>query len=506
MTDLYANFLLGIETIFSFQNLMYCFLGVTLGTIVGIIPGIGAITAISMLFPITYYLDPLAALVMLAGIYYGATYGGSTASILLNLPGTPSTAVTALDGYPMAKSGRAGVALFLTTIASFTGGSAGIVMLMLFSPIIIEFALQFGPAEYFSLILLGLVAASAIATTSVIKGIAMVVLGLFFGAIGTDIYTGAQRFTFGIPGLMDGVSLVALAMGLFGVAEVVFSVKHLTRKEADVSDKIGTGRILPTKSDMRRSWMPMMRGIGIGSFFGALPGTGPTVAAFISYAVEKKVSRDPSQFGKGAIEGIMGPESANNAADQTAFIPTLTLGIPGSATMALMLGVMIIHGIQPGPRLIADHKELFWGLVVSFWIGNFILLFMNTIMIRYFVKIILIPYDILYPCILLFVCVGVLSINNNPFDVYLVLFFGVLGYFMRLLDFPAAPLLLGFVLGPMLEEYFRRAMILSRGSFYIFVSSPLSATFLLITVGLLLLGLRSKMGERNTRREATTRT
>lgn len=486
ITGLYDNLALGLATAVSLNNLLYCIIGVTLGTFIGVIPGFGTLAAMSMLFPITYHLDPTAAVIMLAGIWYGTTYGGSTASILLNLPGTPANAVTCLDGFPMAKQGRAGVALFMTTLASFFGASVGIILMMLLSPMIVAFALKFGPAEYFSMMVLGLVAASVISDGSAVKGIAMVVLGLLLGTVGSDIETGETRYAFGIPELMDGVSLVALAMGLFGIAEIVGSIRTV---ETAKIGKITTRSMLPTRDDMRRSWMPMVRGSSIGSFFGILPGTGPTVAAFMAYALEKKIAKDPSRFGKGAIEGIMAPETANNATDQTSFIPTMTLGIPGTAAMALILGVLMVHGITPGPQLIVKNPDLFWGLVMSFWIGNILLVILNVPLIGLWVRVLTIPYHILYPTIIMFVCIGVYTVNNSPFDVLTVIAFGALGYAMRVCDFPAAPLLLGFVLGPLMEENFRRAMLIARGSFDTFISRPLSLSFLLVTAALLAWGL-----------------
>lgn len=483
MTDLIANFSLGLSTALSLENLIYCVIGVTLGTVIGVIPGIGALAAISMLFPITFYLEPIAALVMLGGIYYGTSYGGSTASILLNMPGTPSNAVTCLDGYPMTKQGRAGIALLMTTVASFVGGSIGIILMMLFSPLIVQFAMEFGSSEYFSLMLMGLVAACVISVGSPIKGICMVVVGILIGLVGMDLYTGATRFTFGTLELMEGVSLVALAMGLFGVAEVVASIRHTNTGE--INKTISMRSMIPTRDDVRRSWLPVLRGTGVGSFFGMLPGTGGSVAAFMSYAVEVRSAKDPSRFGKGAIEGIMAPEAANNAADQTSFIPTLTLGIPGSAPMALILGVLLVHGITPGPQLMSTRPELFWGLVMSFWIGNILLVILNLPLIGIWVRILTIPYHILYPAILMFVCIGVFSVNNSAFDVLTVIVFGMMGYAMRILGFPPAPLLLGFVLGPMLEDHFRRAMILSRGSFDVFVTQPISLFFVIVTAVLI---------------------
>jgi putative tricarboxylic transport membrane protein len=482
--ELLANLALGFDTAFSAQNLLYCFLGVFLGTFIGVLPGIGSLATIALLLPITFHLPSTSALIMLAGIYYGSVYGGSTASILLNLPGTPSTAVTCLDGYPMSRQGRAGVALFGTTIASFFGASFGIIILTLFAPAIAEFALRFGPAEYFAMMLLGLIAASTLSSGSPAKGIAMVVLGLILGIVGTDVNSGVLRFTFGIPELSDGFSLVAIAMGLFGVSEVIASIDRM-RRGGIPTQKIGFRDMWPTRDDWRRSWFPMMRGTGVGAFFGALPGAGGTIAAFMSYAIEKKVADDPSRFGKGAIEGIMGPEAANNAACNTAFIPTLTLGIPGDVVMALMLGALMIHGIAPGPQLMMEHPHLFWGLIASFWIGNVLLVLLNIPLIGIWVKFLQIPYYILYPGILLFVCLGVYSVNNNVFDIYMVVFFGALGYLMLLLQMEPAPLVLGYVLGPLMEENLRRAMLLSRGDALVFFQRPISAA-LMITTFLLL--------------------
>ncbi|AEQ52374.1 tripartite tricarboxylate transporter permease [Pelagibacterium halotolerans] len=481
--DMLANLALGLQTAFTPVNLLYCFLGVFLGTFIGVLPGIGSLAAVSMLLPITFYIEPTTALVMLAGVYYGAEYGGSTASILLNLPGTPSSAVTCLDGYPMAQKGRAGVALFITTIASFVGGSIGILLLMAFSPLLSQVALAFGPAEYFALMALGLIAAAGVTQNSPLKGIAMVVLGLVLGSVGADVNTGITRYTFGLIELYDGISLVALAMGLFGVAEIIASIRDGDRKL--MSDKITLRSMLPAKGEGRQVALPILRGAGIGSFFGALPGAGQSIASFIGYAVEKKVAKDPSRFGKGAIEGLASPESANNAAVQTAFIPTLTLGIPGSATMALMLGALLIHGITPGPGLMANNPDIFWGLVMSFWIGNIMLLILNIPLIGIWVRLLKIPYQYLYPAILVLICIGVYALNYSLFEVGMVLGFGALGYAMRLLRFEPAPLLIGFVLGPMMEENLRRAMLLARGDPMVLVSRPISGTLLAITLVLL---------------------
>ena len=478
------NLSIGLTTALTLSNLFYCFIGVLLGTLVGVLPGIGALAAISLLLPITFHLDATSAIVMLAGVFYGASYGGSTASILLNLPGTPSAAVACLDGYPMARKGRAGVALLMTTIASFVGGSIGIVIMMLMSPLIVDAALQFGPAEYFSMMVLGLVAASTISSGSAVKGIAMVVFGILLGTAGSDIETGAARFAFDIPELYDGVSLVVVAMGLFGISEVIASIRTIRYGEVD-SKSITFRSMIPTRDEVGRSWMPMLRGTSLGSFFGALPGTGGVIASFMAYAVEKKIARDPSRFGKGAIEGIAAPEAANNAADQTAFIPTMTLGIPGNVTMALLLGALTIHGIVPGPQLMTKHPDMFWGLIMSFWIGNVLLVILNIPLIGIWIRLLVVPYHLLYPTILMFVCIGVYSINNSPFDVVLVMVFGALGYAMRLFGFQPAPLLLGFVLGPLMEENLRRTLLISRGDFMVFFERPISATVMAITFALL---------------------
>ncbi|WP_439578600.1 tripartite tricarboxylate transporter permease [Elioraea sp.] len=478
--DLIDNLALGFATALSPTTLFWCFVGVTLGTFIGVLPGVGALATVSMLLPLTFHLDATTALVMLAGIYYGAQYGGSTASILLNLPGTPSAAVTCLDGYPMAKQGRAGVALAMTTVASFFGSCVAILIIANFAAPLAEMALRFGPAEYFSMMVLGLLAASTLAQGSPFKGVAIVVVGLLFGIVGTDVNTGMQRFTFGIPDLFDGLNLVAVAMGLFGVSEVIANIGKVRALSGDTG-KITLRSLIPTRDDVRRSWFPMIRGSGVGAFFGILPGTGASIAAFMSYAVEKRVAKDPSRFGKGAIEGIMAPESANNSAAQSAFIPTLTLGIPGDAVMALMLGALMIHGIAPGPRVVVEHPELFWGLIASFWIGNVLLVILNLPLVGIWVKMLQIPYRVLYPSILLFICIGVYSINNNAFDVLLVVVFGFLGYGMMIMGFEPAPLLLGYILGPLMEEHLRRALLLSRGDMTVFLTRPISAGFLTAT-------------------------
>lgn len=481
--DLLDSLILGFYSAMRPEILMYCFFGVFLGTVVGVLPGIGPLAAISLLLPITYHIEPTAAIVMLAGVYYGAEYGGSTASILLNLPGTAANAVTCLDGHPMAKQGRAGVALFMVTAASLVGGISGVVAMILFSPTIVEIGLSFGPAEYFSLMVLGLVAASTMSSGSPLKGLASVVLGLLLGTFGTDINSGIPRFDFNIPEMMDGISLVALAMGLFGISEIVNSIP--LSRGSKITEKITLRSMLPKAKDYADSAMPIVRGSGIGGFFGALPGTGASVAAFVSYAVEKKVAKDPSIFGKGAIQGIAAPEAANNAAAQTAFIPTLTLGIPGSATMAMMLGALIIHGIQPGPMLMAEQPDLFWGLIISFLIGNIMLVILNIPLIGMWVRLLNIPYRYLYPAILVFIMMGVYSVNNNVFDVYLIAIVGFIGYGLMLLRFESAPLLLGFILGPLMEENLRRALLLSRGNLSTFIDRPISMWILVVTAVIL---------------------
>lgn len=478
------NLGIGFDTALSPSNLLFCFIGVFVGTVVGVLPGVGTLAALSMLLPLTFYLDPTGALIMLAGIWYGALYGGSTAAILLNLPGTPASAVTAIDGYPMARKGQAGVALFMTTIASFIGATVGVLLTMLFAPIIAKYALSFGSADYFALMLLGLVAASTMSGGALTKSLAMVAVGLLVGTVGMDMYTGERRFTFGFINLADGIGISALAMGIFGVSEVIASIRAKDRYVFD-RKSLTFRSMLPKIADIKKSILPMARGSGIGAFFGVLPGTGPTLAAFIAYAAEKRISRTPERFGEGAIEGITAPESANNAADQTAFIPTMTLGIPGSATMAIMLGALMIQGISPGPLLMTNEPQLFWGLIVSFWIGNIFLLVLNIPFIGLWVRLLMIPYQWLYPAILLFVCIGVFSVSNSVFDIWVLIVFGVFGYIMRLSDLPAAPLLLGFVLGPLMETNFRRAMILSQGELSVFFERPISATVMVATAALL---------------------
>jgi putative tricarboxylic transport membrane protein len=488
--DVFSNLTLGFQTALSWEALLFCFIGVTVGTLVGVLPGIGALAAISMCLPLTFYLEPTVALIMLAGIFYGAQYGSSTAAILLNIPGTATAAATCLDGYPMTRQGRAGVALFLTTISSFLGGSFAIIVMMMFAPALADFAVRFTSAEYFSIMLLALVAASTLSVGSPLKGIAMLIAGLALGLVGMDRNTGQMRFTFGYFELAGGLSLVAVAMGIFGIAEILKNVG--IRQDLVVDRKTITLRsLIPTRADLRQSLLPAGRASVLGSAIGILPGTGPTLAAFMAYALEKRIAKDPSRFGKGAVEGISAPEAANNASVQAAFIPTLSLGIPGDAVMAVLIGALMIHGIAPGPLFVSEQPAMFWGLIASFWIGNLLLLILNIPLIGLWVRLLTIPYRILYPSMLLFICIGVYSVNNNVFDVYIALGFGVLGYFMLVFGFPAAPLLLGFILGPLMEEHLRRTLTISRGDLSIFIQRPFSAAFLAVTLVLLLLTVNS---------------
>jgi len=483
--DLLSGLALGIETAITGEALLFCLIGVSVGMFIGVLPGIGPLAAVAMTLPITYHLEPMSALIMLAGIFYGAQYGGSTASILLNLPGTSTTAVTALDGYPMTQQGRAGPALFITTLTSFFGGCFAIVLLMSFAPALGKMALKFSSAEYFSIMLLGLVAAATMALGSPLKGLVSVVAGLLLSMVGMDPTSGEIRYSFGILNLQDGLNLVAMAMGLFGVAEILKNAGK--GRDTSTVQKVRMRDLMPTRTDMSQCWRPAIRGAGIGSFVGILPGAGPTLAAFLAYAIEKRVSRTPERFGRGAVEGISAPEAANNASTQAAFIPTLALGIPGDAGMAVLLGAMMIHGITPRPEFFTTNADLFWGLVISFWVGNFLLLLLNIPLIGLWVRILTVPQRLLFPVIVFFICVGVYSVNNNPFDVLTVIVFGLIGYVMNMYQYPTAPLLMGFILGPMIEQHFRRALLFSRGDITTFIDRPISAAFLAATLGLVLL-------------------
>ncbi len=495
--DLLSNLSLGFETAFTLQNLAYCFIGCVLGTLIGVLPGLGPIATIAMLLPATYALPPIAALIMLAGIYYGAQYGGSTTAILINIPGESSSVVTAIDGYQMARNGRAGVALFTAGMGSFFAGCVATLVLAAFAAPLSELAFKFGPAEYFSLMVLGLIGAVVLASGSLIKAIAMIVLGLLLGLVGTDVNSGTARYSFDIPQLTDGLGFVAVAMGVFGFAEIMLNLEQKEKRETFLKK---VTNLWPSKADFKRMIAPILRGTLLGSVLGILPGGGAALASFGAYSLEKKVSKYSAEFGKGAIEGVAAPESANNAAAQTSFIPLLTLGIPPNAVMALMVGAMTIHNIQPGPQVMTSNPALFWGLIASMWIGNLMLIILNLPMIGVWVKLLTIPYRHLYPAILVFCCIGVYSVNNTTFDIYLTAGFGIIGYLFNKLECEAPPLLLGFVLGPMMEENFRRALLLSRGDFTVFVTRPLSAS--LLFVALILVALVSVPAFKKTREEA----
>ncbi|WP_421831582.1 tripartite tricarboxylate transporter permease [Limnobacter sp.] len=475
--ELLANLSIGLETAFTINNLLFCLIGVFLGTAIGVLPGLGPTATIAMLLPITFGLPPVSSLIMLSGIYYGAQYGGSTTAILVNLPGESSSVVTALDGYQMARQGKAGKALATAAIGSFVAGTFATVLLALFAPPLAEIALQFGAAEYFSLMVVGLVASVVLASGSLLQAFGMIVLGLLMGMAGTDVNSGMERYTFDTPYMAEGVNFVILAMGMFGLGEIIKNLEEEHLRSAMVSKVQG---LLPNKDDLKRMAWPIVRGTGLGSLLGILPGGGAMLASFASYSIEKKISKTPEQFGKGAIEGVAGPESANNAGAQTSFIPLLTLGIPSNPVMALMIGAMIIQGITPGPAVMTEQPALFWGIIVSMWIGNLFLVVLNLPLIGIWVKMISVPYHFLYPMILVFCCIGVFSLGNKLFDVYLLAGFGVLGYIFSKLKCEPAPLLLGFILGPMMEEYLRRALLLSRGDFSVLVTRPISATMLAI--------------------------
>lgn len=483
--EILSNLALGFGEILTVKTLLYCLFGVTVGMLIGVLPGIGSMAAISMLLPLTFRLEPGQAIIMLAGIYYGAQYGNSITSILLNTPGTPSSAVTALDGYPLSKQGKAGPAIFITTAASFWGSCFAILCLAAFSPIIAEFALEFGSVEFFALMVFGLIAASTVAPGSQIKGLAMMVIGLVLGLVGTDITTGTFRLTFGLDDLSDGLSLVAVAMGVFGATEVINNLSR-PKHERGTAKPVSLRELIPSGADMRQAVKPMLRAAPLGTFLGVLPGAGATIAAFVSYGVETRVAKDRSRFGKGAIEGIAAPETANNAAAQGSFIPTLALGIPGDAVMALMLGALLIHGVQPGPQLIGENPELFWGLLASFWVGNLMLLIMNIPLIGIWVKILAIPYKYLFPCVLMLICVGVYSVNNNPFDLLAVFAFSVIGYLMVIAKLSPAPMLLGIVLGKMMEDNLARALLLKRGDPMLFLEHPIFVVLLGLSIVMLL--------------------
>ena len=469
LLDLWYGFGVALQP----SNLMWSVFGILIGTLIGVLPGMGPLTTISMLLPLTYVIPPVPAILMLAGIFFGSMYGGAIGAILLNLPSHPPHAVTCIDGYPMTQRGRGGAALGIAMMSSFFAASVGILMMVFLSPVLEAVAFKFGPAEISSIMMLGLLAGATMSRGSPLKGVAMTVLGLFVGAIGTDVISGTARYTFGINELSDGVDLAALSLGLFGIADFLVTVN---RKEIKANEaKVRMRDMRPTRLEMKQAFFPMLRGTAVGALFGAMPGTGPTITTFIAYALERKISKTPEAFGKGAIAGVAAPEAAAHSKTQVDFIPTMSLGIPGDAVMALLLGALVIKGIQPGPQLISEHPDIFWGLIASFWISNVLLMVLNVPLIGVWVRMLQVPYRLLYPSALFFIAVGVYSTHNSLFDVSEVAVFGIVGAVFLALDFPAAPLVLGYVLGPLLEENFRRAMLLSRGELSVFVTRPISA-------------------------------
>lgn len=477
--DLLTHLSLGFATAFSVDNLLYCFVGVFLGTAIGVLPGLGPITTIAMLLPLTFTLPPVTALIMLSGIYYGAQYGGSTTAILINLPGEASSLVTAIDGHEMARRGQAGKALAVAALGSFVAGCVATVLLAAFAPPLSALALTFGSAEYFSLMVLGLVASVVMARGSLLRALGMIVLGLLMGMVGIDLNSGVQRYTFDVPALTDGLNFVVIAMGLFGLAEIVRNL------ESEGERLLVTTRIdglMPTRADLKRAMAPVLRGTLLGSVLGVLPGGGAALASFAAYSIEKKVSPNAVQFGKGALEGVAAPESANNAGAQTSFIPMLTLGIPSNSVMALMIGAMIVQGVQPGPGVISEQPELFWGLVASMWIGNLFLVILNLPLVGIWARLVSVPYHLLYPAILMFCAIGVFSLGNSSFDLFMMAGFGLVGYVFVKLDMEPAPMLLALIIGPMMEEHLRRALLLSDSDPMVFLQRPISAGMLLVAV------------------------
>jgi putative tricarboxylic transport membrane protein len=484
MGDLIQHLALGFSVAASPQNLMFCLIGTLVGTLVGVLPGIGSVATLAMLLPITFGLPPVSALIMLAGIYYGAQYGGSTTSVLVNIPGEATSVVTTLDGHQMAKQGRAGAALAIAAIGSFFAGCVGTVLVAALGAPLVGLALLFGPAEYFSLMVLGLIFAVVLAKGSIIKALAMILAGLLLSMVGSDLETGAGRMNFDIPELADGLGFAVLAMGVFGFAEIIRNLEKPTSREFVMQKLSG---LMPTRADLKASAPAIGRGTIIGSLLGILPGGGAVIASFAAYTLEKRVAKDPRRFGRGAIEGVAGPESANNAAAQTSFIPLLTLGIPPNAVMALMVGAMTIHGIVPGPQVMTKQPDLFWGMIASMWLGNLMLVVINLPLIGIWVRLLRVPYRLLAPCILVFCCIGVYSINNAPADVIIAAVFGLIGYWLIKHDFEPAPALLGFVLGPLMEENLRRAMLIARGDATVFLTRPISGMLILISVILLVI-------------------
>jgi putative tricarboxylic transport membrane protein len=487
MSELLHNLALGFSVAGHPYNILYCLLGALVGTLVGVLPGIGTVATVAMLLPITFKLDPVGALIMLAGIYYGAQYGGSTTSILVNIPGEAGSVVTALDGHQMARQGRAGAALSIAAIGSFFAGCVTTVMVAALGTPLTSLALLFGPAEYFSLMVLGLIFAVVLAKGSVVKAIAMILAGLLLSMVGSDLETGASRMTFGITSLADGIGFSNVAMGVFGFAEIIRNLEVSQESRDIVKGKISS--LMPTRKDLMDAAGPIGRGTIIGSLLGILPGGGAVVSSFAAYTIEKRLSKNPSRFGRGAIEGVAAPESANNAAAQASFIPLLTLGIPPNAVMALMVGAMTIHGIIPGPQIMSKQPDLFWGMVVSMWLGNLMLIVINLPLVGVWISLLRVPYRLLFPSIIVFCCIGVYSINNSPTDVIIAGAFGLIGYWMSKHDFEPAPLVLAFVLGPLIEENLRRAMLIARGDPSVFVTRPISAGLLLVAAALLALAL-----------------
>jgi putative tricarboxylic transport membrane protein len=501
MTEILANLGLGFSTVWRIAwmmdpllgvswpvpiNLLLCFIGCLVGTLIGVLPGVGPIATIAMLLPITFGLDPIGALIMLAGIYYGAQYGGSTTAILVNIPGEASAVVTTLDGHEMARQGRAGIALGIAAIGSFFAGTVATVIIAALGAPLTKLALVFGPAEYFSLMVMGLVFAVVLARGSILRAIAMIVLGILLSTVGTDLETGQERMTFGLPFLSDGIDFAVLAMGLFGIAEILRNLDHTETRDVV---RHAIGRLLPNKQDFKDSALPILRGTAIGGALGILPGNGAVLGPFAAYTVEKRIAKDPRRFGRGAIEGVAGPEAANNAGAQTSFIPLLTLGIPPNAVMALMVGAMTIHGIVPGPQVMTKNPNLFWGMIASMWVGNLMLLIINLPLVGLWVRLLKVPYRLMFPAILMFCCIGIYSINSLQTDVMWIGIFGVIGYALIKFGFEPAPLLLGFVLGRLMEENLRRALIISRGDMMTFLDRPISLALLVIAALLLIIAL-----------------
>ncbi|MCO4319078.1 tripartite tricarboxylate transporter permease [Phyllobacterium sp. 21LDTY02-6] len=482
--DMLANLGLGLVTAMTPLNLVYCFVGVFLGTAIGVLPGLGPVATIAMLLPLTFGLPPETSLIMLAGIFYGAQYGGSTTAILVNLPGETSSVVTTLDGYQMARNGQAGKALATAAIGSFIAGTIATLVIALFAPFLAQVAFNFQPADFFSLMVLGLIASVVLANGSLLHALGMILIGLLLGFVGTDINSGVARYTFDVPELYDGLEFVAIAMGLFGIGEIIANLEEKLDRSISLKSVSGS---LPTREDWKRIFWPILRGTGLGSILGVLPGGGANLASFAAYAAEKKMSHHPEEFGKGAIEGVAAPEAANNAGAQSAFIPMLTLGIPSNPVMALMIGAMLIQGIQPGPTVMTDQPALFWGLIVSMWVGNLFLIILNLPLIGFWVKLVSMPYHLLYPIILGFCAIGVFTVSNASFDVYLMALFGVAGYLLRKIGAEPAPMMLALILGSMMEEYLRRALLLSRGDSTVLLTSPISAGILVICVVLVAL-------------------